>query len=310
MSPDPPDPDEDLPELLDDLEATLAELRTELQDETPDRRDPPIQRGRRGRTGRDSAFPRPPSVSELLGFTEQYTLPTLISTLEATIRALELLRGTLRALDPDRSTLGESGRKRGTSTASRLGRDAAGIGRDAVSGVERALSELDAALAESDVPDDRASSELLDEARGLSAEVRDRLDTAQGTADRGGRQGDEVDRPAGAGPNARSSGVEIEVTGDGHAPETDADDRAREDRPEVDVEAELKSIRHEVRGDDGADAADEAATGDHSASAGESDGDAPDGADRTGDVPDGADRTGDAPDGDGGEGDDNTQSRA
>ena len=280
MSPDASDRDEDLPELLDDLEATLAELRVELRDETRGRREPPARRSQRGRTGRDSDLPRPPSVSELLGFTEQYTLPTLISTLEATIRALELLRGTLRVIDPDRSTFEDAGHTRGASTASRLGSGAAGVGREAVSGVERALSELEAALAESDVPDDRASSELLGEVRDLSAEVRDRLDAAQGAADRDGRRrGDQADRPAGTASDTRSSGVEIEVTGGGTDPETDEDGRAREDRPEVDVEAELESIRHEVRGGDGADAADGSETGDQSAAAAEPDSDAPEGAD-------------------------------
>ena len=281
MSPDAPDRDEDLPELLDDLETTLAELRAELRNETRDRREPPDRRSQRGRTGRDSDLPRPPSVSELLGFTEQYTLPTLISTLEATIRALELLRGTLRMIDPDRSTFEDSGRRRG-STASRLGSGAAGVGREAVSGVERALSELETALAESDVPDDRASSELLGEARDLSAEVRARLDAAQeaGPSDR--RQGDGADRPASTDSDTRSSGVEIEVTSDGTEPETDENDRSREDRPEVDVEAELESIRHEVRGGDGSDAVDGAETEDHSAAAGEHDGDAPERADSDG----------------------------
>ena len=291
MSPDAPDRDEDLPELLDDLETTLAELRAELRDETRSRREPPARRSQRGRTGRDSDLPRPPSVSELLGFTEQYTLPTLISTLEATIRALELLRGTLRMIDPDRSTFEDSGRRRGASTASRLGSGAAGVGREAVSGVERALSELEAALAESDVPDDRASSELLGEARDLSAEVRGRLDAAQGTAGRGGRrQGDGADRPASTDSDTRSSGVEIEVTDDANDPEPGEDDRAydpepgeddrsREDHPEVDVEAELESIRHEVRGSDAADGAE---TGDHSTAAAEPDSDAPERADTNG----------------------------
>ena len=189
MSPDSTDR-EDLPELLDDLEATLAELRSDLRQETDSdrRRERSIRRNRRNRSGSAPDLPRPPSVSELLGFTEQYTLPTLISRLEATIRALELLRGTLRLVDPDRSTFEAPTGSRGASRVSWLGTGAAGVGREAVSGVERALSELETALANSEVAEDRASSELLGEARDLSAEIRERLETAEEAVDQADRQ--------------------------------------------------------------------------------------------------------------------------
>ena len=290
MSSDPADRDADLPELLDDLEATLAELRTELREEAGSvRRESPARRSRRDRRPAPD-LPRPPSVSEVLRFTEQYTLPTLISTLEATIRALELLRGTLRVIDPDRSAFEASAGRGGASTASRLGSGAVGVGREAISGVERALSELEAALADANVPEDRASSELLGEARELSAEVRERLDAAQaaGGADRGDRRRDagESGRRDTA-PDSGAGGVAIEVT-DGDDPsdsDTDADDRGDEDRPEVDIDAELESIRHEVRGADSSGAAERAGTGDGSASAADPDSDAPDEVDDT-DTPD------------------------
>ena len=63
---------------LDELEATLTDLRSELRSE-----------GRRGP-------PRPPRLGELLRFTEEYTIPTLIALLEATIKSLELLQRPLR----------------------------------------------------------------------------------------------------------------------------------------------------------------------------------------------------------------------
>jgi hypothetical protein len=258
------DRDEDLPELLDDLEATLSDLRSELRRESAsDHRDAPARRRRRDRRGVGSERPRPPSVSELLGFTERYTIPTLIATLEATIRALELLRGTLRLVNPDGSAVEPASDRRTDSTAARLGSGAADVGRGAVSGVERALSELEAALAESNVPRDRASEELLGEIRDLSAEVRARLDDARGAgdADRGGRRGD-TDRAGGRSSEGASDpdGVSIEVTdaddGSGVGGSSAGDARADEDAPEVDVEAELASIRREVRGGDGVAAAD------------------------------------------------------
>jgi hypothetical protein len=251
MSSDPSGRDDDLPDLLDDLEATLSELRTELREDSERGRgrEPPGRRTRRDRRRGGPDLPRPPSVSDLLRFTEQYTLPTLISTLEATIRALELLRGTLRLVDPDRTAVDAS--SGATSAASRLGSGAAGVGREAISGVERALSELEAALADANVPEDRASGDLLREARDLSAEVRARLDAAQdpasGGRDRRREPGDAGRRDA---TNTRSEGVAIEVTDGDDATDADSSDV---DRPEVDVEAELASIRQEVHGGEGPD---------------------------------------------------------
>jgi hypothetical protein len=273
MSPaDTPDRDEDLVDLLAELETTLTELRGELQTggrdasepsdrrNSPDRRDTSDRRPAPDRRRDRSALPRPPSVSELFRFTEQYTLPTLISTLEATIRALELLRGTLRLLD-GRSALDDADR-RGRSSAARLGDGVAGVGREAVSGVERALSELETALSESEVPNERAGDDLLGEVRSLSAEISERLDTAQdGSQRRSGSQRDQ-DRPNQGTPGVSERNVDavtIEVTDsdemghdtdDGEAErDPEADDEA-ERHPEVDIDAELESIRHEVRGTD------------------------------------------------------------
>lgn len=293
MSPDATDRDEDLVELLDDLEATLAELRSELRGETgsgPSRQFSP-RRSRRERPGAGRDLPRPPSVSELLGFTERYTLPTLISTLEATIRALELLQGALRLVNPDRSDSSAPPRRRDTSRISRLGTGAAGVGQEAISGVERALSELETALANSEVPD-RASDELLAEVRNLSAEVETRLEAARGagTADRGGRQREMGEfRPE----EPDAGGVAIEVTdaedaGDVDGTPDDAgdvdatpDDADPEGRPDVDVDAELESIKHEVRGTDDPDIADDnvesADGGEHGKQSGDDEGSAPTG---------------------------------
>ena len=270
MSPaDTPDRDEELADLLADLEATLTELRSELRaggrdasdrrgrPEPPNRPDRDDASGRRrpaaDRRRNTPDLPRPPSVSEVFRFTEQYTLPTLISTLEATVRALELLRGTLRVLD-GRSAF-DGADRRGRSSAARLGDGVAGVGREAVSGVDRALSELETALSESEIPDDRAGDELLGEVRALSAEISDRLGAAQGGRRDGygpRRERDAPGRGTGGGSDRESGAVTIEVTDrEETAHETDAGDERAANRPEVDVEAELESIRHEVRGRDG-----------------------------------------------------------
>ena len=297
MSPaNTPDRDEELADLLADLEATLTELRSELRaggrdaSDRPGRREAPNRSDRGDASGprqpatdrRRSApdLPRPPSVSEVVRFTEQYTLPTLISTLEATVRALELLRGTLRLLD-GRSAF-DGADRRGRSSAARLGDGVAGVGREAVSGVDRALSELETALSESEIPDDRAGDDLLGEVRALSAEISDRLDAAQGGPGDGDGPRREGATPGGGtagGADRESGAVTIEVTdGAETAHETDASDERAANRPEVDVEAELESIRHEVRGrDDSADSHEDDSADSHEDDSADSHGDEPGG---------------------------------
>jgi len=274
------DSDEDLRALVAELEATLSALRAELEaaDTSSEPRSKRVERTaaevdnepdadrRSRRTGsrRRSRPPRPPSLSELLRFTEQYTLPTFIATLEATIQSLELLRGALRLADPERSAFDGSERT-SRSSASRLTDGVAGVGRGAVSGVERALTELQTALSESDLPEETDARTLLEDARRLSEDVSERLEEASGDrdAERYGYRG--VDRGASRERDGRqsdvsapSSGVEISVR---DAQETEGDDaetepedargddkdaRADDETPRVDVEAELASIRDEV----------------------------------------------------------------
>ncbi|MFB6251886.1 MAG: hypothetical protein ABEI27_09440 [Halobellus sp.] len=272
----PPDPndrsDEELRDLVEDLDRTLSTLRDEL-----DRRDDTESAAWRTGSG-DRRGLQPPSPSDLFRFTEQHTIPTVISTLEATIRSLEMLRGVLRLVDPERSALDSRNTRRRTSSADRLSDGVAGIGRGAASGVERALSELQRALSESDLPDDDPSRELLEDARQLSEEVSDRLSastdreyvdvdrTASGRERRDAGGAERTDAEGGGDADRRSARttepVEIDVTGSQTDAEGGADaDASHEDgehqsdeedaSPEVDVEAELESIKDEVGGDNG-----------------------------------------------------------
>ena len=75
--------DDDIAARLDELAAILDDLREDLRES--DRQTPP----------------RPPRLTELLRFTEQYTIPTVIALLETTITSLELVRGALRLVDPE-----------------------------------------------------------------------------------------------------------------------------------------------------------------------------------------------------------------
>ena len=221
---------DELEDRLDELESTLTELRKELRTE---------QRGP----------PRPPSLGELLRFTEEYTIPTLIALLEATIQSLELLRRTLRLADPNRAVREES-----QAARSRLDQ----VGAEASGQLAGALSELRTALSEADLPENQDSRRLIEDARDLTGEIEGRLRDAERSvrdqrdrerradrADRADRRRD--DRRDGG---SRERGVMIDVTdaasnGDDQSDTTD-DAEADDDAPEVDVESELESIKDEL----------------------------------------------------------------
>lgn len=254
--------DDDLEERLDELEDVLSELRRDLQREERDRRGPP----------------RPPRLSELLRFTEQYTIPTLIALLETTIKSLELLRGTLRLADPGR---GLDVDDRADGATDRL----ADVRDGASAGLARSLSELRTALSEADLPEDAASRSIIEDARDLTAEIEDRIEESRRTSDRSrdrridgrrgrrdadddadgrsgrdGRRSDRDDRRTGRG-GADDGAVRIDVTdpddrdadgnddnghvdggGDVERDEEEVDDPS----PEVDVESELESIKRQL----------------------------------------------------------------
>jgi hypothetical protein len=212
--------DRDLGELLDDLEGTLGELRAELDD-------------REGRTPRDDRRPAirsdPPTPGELLRFTGDRTIPTVIATLEATIRTLELVRDGIRLMAPD-------------ANADRGSRPLDPVGRGATAGAERTLDRLRTTLAGTDLPSDPAVSELVEEARALSEEIERRLAV--------------TDRPQSDEPGV---GIEVREEGDGEDRGGDTtgtaggtSDAAAAD-PTADVAAELASIKEELdeSGDDG-----------------------------------------------------------
>lgn len=201
--------DDDIDPLLDELQETLTALRTELDDGGDD--------GRASRRRpRASSPPRPPRPGEFLRFTEEYTIPTVVSLLEATIQSLELLAGLIRLLDPDRSR----------SAADSVGRRAT---KEATRGATAALSELRRALSEVDLPPEGEARDIVADARELSAELERRIE-------------------AGETRTHDDSPVSIDVR------ESSDQETGEETDPHVDVESELDSIRESVRKerDDGA----------------------------------------------------------
>jgi hypothetical protein len=206
---------------LDELEDTLTDLRGELQAE-------------------DSGPPQPPRLGELLRFTEQYTIPTVIAILEATIQSLELLQRTLRLADPTRAAREESDAAR-----DRLDQ----VGSEAGDQLAGALADLRTALSEADLPENPDSRDLIEDARELTGEIETRLRDAEQTVSDQRRA------------EKSSRGVMIDVddgtdsdeAGDGDSGSNEADP-ADSTSASVDVDAELESIKHELDDSDTASA--------------------------------------------------------
>ena len=220
--------DDDLVDLLDDLELTLGDLPDELERRPESRR--PL---------------RPPTPSEILRFTDEYTIPTVISILEVNIRALELLQKLLRLANP------EGALREGTDETRRRVRTVRG---DAVDGLDRALSELQRALSEADLPDDSESRDIIEDARSLTEEVERRIEESRsGSRSRSRRRSRSRPRSETTGRSSRDSShrgrsgpVEIAVDEEpdgGQDVETDEPESVDD---EIDIESELQSIKDEL----------------------------------------------------------------
>ncbi|GAB7009208.1 DUF7547 family protein [Halorubrum trueperi] len=210
--------DEDLEARLDELEEVLTELRRDLRE---------TERGRRA----PLQPPRPPRLSELVRFTEEYTIPTIIALLETTIKSLELLQGTLRLADPSRSVADD---------ASAAGDRLADVRDGASAGLARSLSELRTALSEADLPEEAASRSIVSDARNLTAEIEDRIEEGRREAD-DARRDRRSDEHGGARIDVTDPDADRDADGDEAEPANDADPA-----PEVDVESELESIKRRL----------------------------------------------------------------
>jgi len=254
--------DEDIAARLDELATILDDLREDLRES--DRRAPP----------------RPPRLTELLRFTEQYTIPTVIALLETTITSLELVRGALRLVDPEGRLDDERRRARDADTS---GASLDAVRDGARTGLARSLSELQRALEEANLPEETVSRTILEEARDLSAEIETAIEGAETDADanrrpespksKTDRRESTSDRTSAETPDT----VHIDVTGPGEdANDRESEDRAHETegaandespdgtaRPAVDVESELESIKRQVGDEGGDDPQDEGGDGHH-----------------------------------------------
>lgn len=207
------DEDEELAALLADLERTLTDLRSAVGEDVRQRR-------------------RPPTPGEILRFTEEYTIPTLIALLEATVRSLELLRAVLRLAGP------------GATTADRLQERSRADDAPDVATLRDALGDLRGALTGADLPADSDAGAVLAEARTLTDEIDERLADASDRDGRGATRDRRArdDRTGSEGRTDRdrseAAGIEIDVR--------------EEDEASVNVDEELASIKESMEETDDA----------------------------------------------------------
>lgn len=234
--------DDSLDELVSDLSTTLAELQDVLDDEGNQRRSQRSRRSQRRRPG-----PRLPSPSRFLRFTEEYTIPTLISLLETNIRALELFGGLLRVIN-GRNDRRSSGSQRVQRT-----------GRRTLDAVDSTLSDIQGAI--DGEPTDPEASSLLDDARSLREDINDRLADPNTTRDQTrsdqpnrSDRSEHSDQPnhsdhsdySGRSDTRENEAISIDVTDEG-ADENNDDNR---DPDDVNVDDELETIKQELQDDD------------------------------------------------------------
>ena len=186
---------EDLENRIEELETTLRGLQTELG-------RPP-----RGPLG----LPRPPTPREVLSFTGEYAIPTLITMLEANVRALKALQQIIRLVDPEYDPT----EKARSDLSARAGR----ASRATLDRLQDTLNDVEGALTEGGLPEEPRARRILEDARRLSDDIREEVTV-------GSEQADE--------------GREIANAGEEEMEEDE------EESPQVDVDAELKSIRSEL----------------------------------------------------------------
>lgn len=198
--------DPDVTRLLRDLTRELQTLQRELEADS--------QR-------------RLPTRRQLSRFTSEVAIPGLILILETNIRALKLLRRTIRLAEKREPRQGRSER-----AASELKDRAERLGETTLARLDETLAEVQTSLEGRDADDD--VQEMLTEARQLQRRIREQLDST------GGAGSSPADRSDAIGP---SEGQPLDVD------ESDA--------VAIDVDEELRNLKDTIENDgensDGAD---------------------------------------------------------
>lgn len=154
------DESDDLTDLVADLEATVRELRAELDN----------REDRRGLFG----MPAPPTPGDVLSFTSEYAIPTTIAILEANVRMLETLQRLLQA-----------GNRGAGMTESGIDERASQMGHRTVSMLEQQLDAVQAAMERGALPEQEEPRQLIEDARRMNQDIADRVDESRRVADEG-----------------------------------------------------------------------------------------------------------------------------
>jgi hypothetical protein len=237
--------DDSLDELVSDLSTTLTDLQDVLADEQGNRQQPRRRR-------------RPPSPGRFLRFTEEYTIPTLISLLETNIRALELFQGLLGLIN------GRDNSQQSNTKPFGSDRRVQKTGRRTLGALDDALSDLQGAL--EGEPTDSEARSLLDDARSLRGEIDNRLSDAGARERTRSNRSDRSDRSDHSNQSNRSGhsnrsnrsadrdnneAIRIDVmdeeTNEDKTSETSDENQADD---QVNVDDELETIKNELQDDD------------------------------------------------------------
>lgn len=159
---------------------------------------------------------RPPTPREILRFSDEVAVPALIAILEANLRALEAFQRGLGLLRREREV--RDGTDRAVESTRARADD---LRRTTLDQLDAALAELQRAAGEGALPRNREARELIEDARDLRDEVDRRLREAGTDADVGSAP--ETPEP---------TGHRIEI-----------DDGADANESEVDVDAELETLK-------------------------------------------------------------------
>lgn len=142
-----PDDRDDLEDRIDRLEDTLEELRDAVE------RDDRVETGRR-RPGKQPG-------ETALRLTERLVVPAAVAALEANVRVLTFVQERLRELEQ---------RDPGEAPAE--------ISEQVLDRLDDALVRMEDAIAEADLPANAEARQLLERARDLNEEVRERVGDA------------------------------------------------------------------------------------------------------------------------------------
>ncbi|MDJ1433489.1 hypothetical protein [Halostagnicola sp. A-GB9-2] len=244
------DRDDDLAEAVRELSATIDELREEL---APRRRRPSF---------------RPPTPGEMLRVADEFAIPAALAVLKANVRALEAFQRGIKLVQTEQET-----RDRTKTAAKSTEKRAKKLRRTTVSQLDTVLEELQRGVSEGSVPADERVTDLLSEAR----ELRDDVDR---------RLRDAVEE------TGSTDAQPIEIDGndsDSSEPNETGSVLNDDDDSNVDVDAELETLKDQFNDDDPSTDHRGDRIADESDGLGEEDGDQPPGSDDSDESPNNGD---------------------